>query len=107
MTGVYRILDESASHSKNFEKRTSFINSAFNCRAYMAERYWNKSLAKKTIKAKINNLLFLSFESDQRLKQPLLKDLLEYHIKDIKIYILIFISQSHIGRSIIRKHRFN
>lgn len=107
VTGVYRILDESASHSKNFEKRTSFINSAFNCRAYMAERYWSKSLAKKAIKAKINNLLFLSFESDQRLKQPLLKDLLEYHIKDIKIYILLFLSQSHIGRTIIRKHRLN
>ena len=107
VTGVYRILNESASHSNNFEKRVSFINSAFNCRAYMAERYWNKSLAKKVTTVKINNLLYLSFASNHRLKQPILKDLLKYRIKDLKLYILLFLSQTHIGRSIIRKHRFN
>lgn len=107
VTGVYRILNESASHSNNFGKRISFINSAFNCRAYMAERYWNKTLAQKVITVKINNLLYLSFANNQRLKLPLLKDLLKYRIKGFKIYILLFLSQSYIGRSIIRKHRFS
>lgn len=52
-TAVYRILPESASHSKDIEKRVSFVNSILDIQEYMLEQYVKDPQKKKRIKSKI------------------------------------------------------
>lgn len=43
-TTVYRILEESASHSKNYGRQTTFLIEAMKCRLYFAEKYEYKDI---------------------------------------------------------------
>lgn len=105
VSGVYRLLEESASHSVDFYKRTEFISKAFLCRQYYANKYVGKKMAKKVAIVRINNLLYQSFLFDKQLNQPLLKDMVKNRIFNLKLFILVLLSNSAKGRKLVNKHR--
>lgn len=105
ISGVYRLLTESASHSNDFYKLTNFVYGAFKCRQFYAEKYVDKQFAKKIVIFRTDHLLTLSFKYDKKLSQPLFTDLLKKHIWNIRLFVLILLSCSHYGRIFIRKQR--
>lgn len=62
ITTVYRILPESASHSRDYEKRQKFIISTWEARKYYADKYGytdaSKQIEKEVIKNKASLALF-------------------------------------------------
>ena len=105
VTGVYRSLDESTSHSNDFYKRVHFVNGAYVCRQYYAEKYFDKKMARKVALVRIKHLQNLSFQFDKPLKLPLFRDMLKNRIFNVKLLILTILSNYSWGRHIVIKQR--
>lgn len=105
VTGVYRLLKESASHSEDFYKRANFVYGAFKCRQFYAEKYCGRTIARKVAKIRIQNLLSLSFQFDKHHRLPLLNDLVINRIYDFKLWILVILSKYNWGRKFVNKQR--
>lgn len=105
VTGVYRLLKESASHSEDFYKHANFVYGAFKCRQFYAEKYCGRTIARKVAKIRIQNLLSLSFQFDKHHRLPLLNDLVINRIYDFKLWILVILSKYNWGRKFVNKQR--
>lgn len=105
VTGVYRELIESASHSEDFHKHTHFVHGAFTCRQYYAAKYCGKEKAKEVFVIKIKNLLDLSFRNDKPLKQNLLKEMRTNGVYDMKLKLFVVMSKSRLGRWLVNMQR--
>lgn len=70
-TGVYRVLSESASHSKNRKIKLNFVLGAYNCRYFYANRYWGKDVAKlivpKLVKIHLKAKLLYNIQTEHNL----------------------------------------
>ena len=104
-TGVYRLLEESESHSCDFYKRTNFISRAFLCRQYYANKFVNEQTTKKVALIRIQNLLHQSFLYNKRLNLPLIKNMIESRILNPKIFVLIILSKFRLGRKVVNTQR--
>lgn len=105
-TGVYRELNESASHSMDFDKHTRFVNSAFTCRAFYAKEYGYVQLAREVIGINLRNLIDLSFTHNKPLRQiGLFQQMLTNCIFAPKLWLYAILSQTRIMRMIIHKER--
>lgn len=61
ITSVYRVLEESASHSRNYEKRLLFYLSSWELRLYFAEKYKLVEISNRIQEEIIKNKAILSF----------------------------------------------
>ena len=67
VTGVYRVTDESASHSNSLQHRISFIYSSLSARLFLA-KYYNKEYL--TNRIRVNNLGWLITEYKKHGEKP-------------------------------------
>ncbi|MCC9043493.1 glycosyltransferase [Myroides sp. M-43] len=95
VSAVYRILEESASHSKNLEKLVSFEEAVSKCRLYFLNKYYNgdkKQLETKLLGAKTRSIIKMSFlYKDEKVFNQYKKDLkyiANYKYKYYLIYSL-------------------
>ena len=105
VTGVYRELEESVSHSRDFYRRTRFIESGFNCRYFYANKYGHTDIAKQVIRVKLMNLITLSLKYNHPLKVGIFRQLIIYKIFEIKIWIYALFCSNRWGRYIINTIR--
>ena len=92
-TGVYRILENSASHSADIQKLADFEISAFNIRAYFAEHFHHEHLLKRLATNLVYKLQDLSIKHDKRVDYDIVSLYREYGLENyqkllFKHYIL-------------------
>ncbi len=106
-TSVYRILPESASHSRNINKRFAFTESILDIQKYMLERFVTSPYEKKRVERKIISdyhlrrlNIYFSFG-----KISAAKSYLMLNWKSIRIRDILTLSQMRVFVSaLIRKH---
>lgn len=88
VTGVYRILENSASHFTSFEKDYEFWLSLYNCTMFFANKYRpNSDLCSKIARDEIERFLTLANSYKVNLNFPLYRHLKKYKIFTLKQYL--------------------
>lgn len=95
VTASYRRLDNSASHSSNFNKRMIFMESSLQCRLYYAEIFNKEVLNKDIIKnSDISKFKVTALESNRKntFRQFIILQK-KYHFNmPIKVYVFLLVS---------------
>lgn len=90
VTGVYRILSNSASHSPNYEKNADFIKSTFNIKEFFLKQYHQPESLINNIKQEFYKRMFaLSFSHKNTNELKYYYQLLKH--KNFKVYIKYWI----------------
>lgn len=69
VTGVYRILKNSASHTPDIKKMLSFMSSVYDVRCFYANRYGYQSLIKQITQTIINDFFRLSVQKNKNISR--------------------------------------
>lgn len=100
--GVYRFLEESASHTKDVNKRVAFVKSAFDVRYYFAKKYHATDMCKAIAKREIKTYIDISLAADTTIDYHWLQLSLRYGITDIKLLFMAFSAKYSLGRKFLR-----
>lgn len=104
VTGVYRIREESASHSKSYMSYLIFFNGAHLCRAFYAKRYWGtkeeRIVQKYRIKTIINDCIGLAVAPPF----PLFKEMLDLHIYSPLLWLRCLFAYTRLSKYIFRDY---
>ena len=89
VTAVYRVMDNSASHSDNFAKKCAFVSSAYDIRLFFAE-YCNRDVTNIGIRHKqdLFTLAYLNNEYKYAIEQFKKINYKFYRLKDLLRYII-------------------
>lgn len=100
VTGVYRVLNESACHSDDIVRRTLFTVRGFECRAFYAERYWGEQGLKCAMPALISKYYNAYKEIGYVPTQDLISLMKKYHCLTIRRFITFYICKFKITKSL-------
>ncbi len=98
VTSVYRLLENSASHSKEIKKSIAFCLSSYEIRKYFAERNNCDYLIKKICINHINELFNLAISFDKNISYEIMKFAMRESVYDIRTWLKIFLYSTTIGR---------
>ena len=87
ITGVYRVLNHSASHHGSFFKREAFILSSYEIVCYFAKKYGRDSLLKRLVNDEVNMLINESMIYGENTTVNFTRLFMEYHLFDVFLYI--------------------
>ena len=105
VTGVYRILGESASHSSDINKNIDFILSSYSIKKYFAKNFNQNKYDRILITHTINDLFKSSFLYDKNINRTVFKFAMSQHYLSFHLILKLIIFSSSIGRKlIIRKY---
>ena len=106
VTGVYRVLDNSASHFTSFNKKIKFIESTYDICLFFAQSVRiDKSIQKDLAIKEIESLVEIAAYYHKDIKFPLLSHLYTFHIFSLKKYVSAKMRFSEHGRKIYRKFK--
>ena len=103
ITGVYRQLTESASHSNDVEKQIRFSLNAHSIRAYFARKYNVQHLLLAIHKNEFNDLCKIAVRSNQNLSSTLWKFARKNRIINTKYLMKILVYSTSFGRKYHRE----
>lgn len=98
LTGVYRFLDNSASHSTDIKKKIKFSLSAFSCRKYFDERFSQGKFSKLIATFEFNDLCKISVCYNTAIFGTLFKFAKENSLLSLKNMIKMVFYSTKIGR---------
>ena len=99
-TGVYRILEESVSHSKNPLRNLKFIFNKFQIQEYFAHYAKYDHELKIITQNTFNFILNYSIETNQKYNFKFWYYVRKYKITDISLFIKYIFSLSYVGRKL-------
>lgn len=102
--GIYRILQESASHTSSFVVRMNFNLSAFDIRLFFAKTYNRTDYYKLHPKLLKNQLLLDAMQYDENIPLSWLWFVLRHSIDNFKEFKLSLMGCSKLGRFILAKY---
>lgn len=103
ITAVYRDLVESASHSKDYEKKVSFSLSAYNVRIHFAKLFKRQHLIKEIRRYEVNDLFKLAVQYDKNLSFRILRFAWKESALSFWVLLKIILYSTSFGRSLYRK----
>ena len=98
ITGVYRFLENSASHSTNINKKIKFSLSAFECRKYFDERFSHGQYFKQIATFEFNDLCKISICYNKSIFKVLFDFVRKNSLFSLKNIIKIALYSTKIGR---------
>lgn len=98
ITGVYRFLENSASHSTNINKKIKFSLSAFECRKYFDERFSYGQYFKQIATFEFNDLCKISICYNKSISKVLFDFVRKNSLFSLKNIIKIALYSTKIGR---------
>lgn len=106
VTGVYRILNESASHSSSLKKRILFLESSYSISVYFATKYNKKNLLPR----RRNRILYLEMIAYINYNKPvpisIIKDIQLQNLQDMRLYMVGLLSHiSFVRRKLIKRNK--
>lgn len=102
VTGVYRELKASASHSSVHKKQLKFYYSAHMCRVFFSRFLNDKKQIKKTYNSSMNFLLVYLIQNDLKFEKYLFDDIIKNKQLNVRCLILCFFASNKVCRSIMR-----
>ena len=106
-TGVYRVREESASHSSDFEKNLTFLCGGYKMKCFFIHKYGKEHLLKIVSKEYVNELKRLSYEYDRNIDVNVTKLFFRSNLYDLKLYLSTLAIKSHILRQMLNQLRKN
>ena len=106
-TGVYRVLENSASHSADAQKEAEFEISTFEVKRFFATYFHHDYLLKELATGFLQRLNLISIERDKTIKYDVfeqLKGVFGYKWPITQL-LVFYVVKNRIGRSLIRKFR--
>lgn len=103
VTGMYRVLEKSASHLKDFDATIKLMMSVYDCKLYFDNRYYNGSFAGVITKDHFNELYKRSLYFNRAFNMKYWKYLNKYRAWDFKIFIKYMIVNTCFGRQFLLK----
>ena len=97
-TGVYRVLENSASHSADINKSISFCLSSYQIRMFYAKYYNCQHLRKQICITHINELIKISVSFDRSLSSYIAKMALNNRIVSPIIWMKVLLYSTSVGR---------
>ena len=105
-TGVYRILENSASHNADIQKLADFEISAFNIRAYFAEHFHHEHLLKRLATNLVYKLQDLSIKYDKRVDYDIVSLYREYGLENYqKLFFKHYVLKNSCLRTLYLKFK--
>jgi glycosyltransferase involved in cell wall biosynthesis len=98
VTGVYRFLSESASHSKLISKKISFSLNSFHIREYFAKKYNAEKYLKAIALFELNDLCKISICYDKNISLTILKFAFKHSLINFRIFVKILLYSTKLGR---------
>lgn len=105
ITGVYRVLSNSASHFGSFSHRESFVISSLNMVLYFAEKYNHVYMFPEIAKYFVDICLNSAYKYNQSPSAGLYSILRKYGVKDVKIYVKNLLYGTAFTRNVIKSYR--
>ena len=106
-TGVYRVREESASHSAVFEKNLNFLCGGYKMKCFFIHKYGKEHLLKIVSKEYVKELKRLSYEYDRNIDVNVTKLFFRSNLYDLKLYFSTLAIKSHILRQMLNQLRKN
>lgn len=98
VTGGYRFLDESASHSTNVERKVSFSKSAYSVRCFFAKRFGQEKYLKDIGIFELNDLFKISVFYNKNLTLTIFKFAKENSLLSMKVMFKLMLYSMSCGR---------
>lgn len=105
VTGVYRVLTNSASHSTSFSQRESFIISSLNMVLFFAEKYNHAHMFPAIAKRFVDICLDNAYVFNKTPSVSLLNVLRKYRVTDVRVYVKSFLYCNTYIRNITKRIR--
>ena len=106
VTGVYRILKNSASHNSDVYKLADFLVSTYHVRCYFAKKYGREELLDVLASNEADNLLRLSVQKDKNISPFILRFAKERGVVTWRLIIKCIMYSTRLGRSYHRRKYF-
>lgn len=106
VTGVYRILKNSASHNSDVYKKADFLVSTYHVRCYFAKKYGREELLDVLASNEADNLLRLSVQKDKNISPFILRFAKERGVVTWRLIIKCIMYSTRLGRSYHRRKYF-
>lgn len=103
ITGMYRVLSSSASHTNDLKKMTAFMLSVYDIRCFFANRYGYQNRIKGLAHNVINDLFRLSVQKDNNLSKTIFLFAKRNCILSFNVISKCALYSTRIGRSYHRK----
>lgn len=103
VTGVYRILKESASRSKSFQNSIDFQMSTYSIKKYFVKKYQKEYLIKSVCTYTIYSLMRIYILFDKKVDIMKLCKMFEYKSITPKIFIVFVFSRVGIGKKYLQR----
>lgn len=98
VTGVYRFLDESASHSANVERKVRFSKSAYSVRCFFAKLFGQEKYLKDIGIFELNDLFKISVFYNKNLTLTIFKFAKENSLLNMKVIFKLMLYSMSCGR---------
>lgn len=103
VTGVYRLLESSASHDSDIEKMKNFLISTYEVRCYFAKRYGYHHLLNQFAKNEVDNLFRQSVHKDKSISKFIFQFAREKGVLSWEIVVKCLLYSTKLGRLYHRK----
>jgi len=103
ITGVYRILSQSASHIEDFEKTMCLMMSVYDCKLYFDKRYHHGNMAKTITQEHFFELCKRCFYFNRAFNTHYWRYLNKYKAWSFKILIMYLLINTYSGRYLLLK----
>lgn len=101
VTGIYRILQESASHSKNIYKEIAFIKSRMDISCFYARRYGKEKLISEINYVGLKQIIYKLLKSKKIAE--IKKEINTFEPVGYKLFLLKCLAKSRLGRKLLCK----
>ena len=102
IAGVYRVLNNSASHHDSFSKREAFILSSYEIVCFFAKQYGRDFLLKKLVNDEVNMLIDESMVYGENTTVNFARLFMEYRLFDVFLYIRSVLTHRSKSRLILK-----
>ena len=106
VTGVYRVLEKSASHGNNIDKSVKFCMSSYKIRKFFVEKYNRQHFIKKICISHINELMNLAVSHNKNLSVVAAKMAIKDSVFSPKVWIKIMLYSTSFER-IYHKRKYS
>lgn len=103
ITGVYRVLTESASHSKNLQKGIDFYLNAYSISCYFAIKYKKEYLLDSMKRQALYYIIYIHVLNNRRAHFDACRDIYTFRLMTVKLLILYLLSYCSLGRRLLMK----
>ena len=103
ITGTYRVLPLSWSHSKDINKQAAFSRSTFECRCFFAKKYGREDALPTIARNEVNNLLRISVHKDKSISRYIWQFAKEQGIQSFDVMLKCIFYATAFGRHYHRK----